>query len=150
MTKGTMRRGFTIIEMIVVVAVIAFLISIAVPAFTALSNQAKQVKVDGDLHVMKLALDTYNMRNGRFPEDDVEQGQTALLAESISVLESYRYDPFAADNSTRYEYLLSSNGEYYVVYSVGKDHAGAMTISEEGEIAITAGNPIFVTNGTQP
>jgi len=145
-----MQRGFTIIEMIVVLAVIAFLISVAVPAFTAMSNQAKQVKVDGDLHVMKLALDTYNMRNYRFPEDDVEQGQAALLAESVSVLESYRYDPFAADTTTRYEYIVSSNGQYYVVYSVGKDHNGAMTVSDDGEVAITAGHPFFVTNGTRP
>ena len=150
MMNGARRRGFTIIEMIVVVAVIAFLISVAVPAFTAMSNQAKQVKVDGDLHVMKLALDTYNMRNGRFPDDDLEQGQATLLAEPISVVESYRYDPFAADTNTKYDYLLSSNGEYYVVYSVGRDHAGVMTVSDDGEVAITAGNPTFVTNGTRP
>ena len=141
------RRAFTIIEMMVVVAAIAFLVSVAVPAFNAMSNQAKQVKAEGDLNVIKLALNTYNMRNYCFPEDNAEQGQAILLSESVAVLDSYRYDPFGATLTTRYEYKLSSNGYYYVVYSVGRNRDGVMTISDSGSCAITAGNPIYVTNG---
>jgi hypothetical protein len=42
---------------------------------------------------------------------------------------------------------LSTNGSYYVVYSVGVGGTGAMTVSDTGVATASAGTPIYATNG---
>jgi len=142
-----LKQAFTIIEMIVVIAVIAILIGIAMTSFLGIRNEARQVRAAGDLRVMKLVLDDYNVSHHSFPADDVTQGQAALVLQKLAVLESYCYDPFGPNTTTLYEYKLSSNGLYYVVYSLGVGGAAAMTVANDGSIATTAGSPIYVTNG---
>lgn len=142
-----LKQAFTIIEMIVVLAIIAILIGIAVPGFLGMRNEARQVRAAADLRVMKLALDDYHIKQDTFPADDINQGQAALVLQRSSPLESYCYDPFGPNTITLYEYKLSSNGQYFVVYSLGVGGAAAMTVANDGSVATTAGNPIFVTNG---
>lgn len=141
------KKGFTIIELLIVMAVIALLVGIAIPAFRAMQNQAKATRAEGDLRVMKLALEKFYVDNLSFPADDANQAQADLLAESDAVLEANVYDPFGSTSTTLYEYKISSNGNYYVVYSVGSDGTGVMTISDTGSAETTAGSPVFITNG---
>ena len=143
----TLKQAFTIIEMIVVIAIIAILIGIAIPNFLGIRNEARQVRAEADLRVMKLALDDYHISHASFPVDDVTQGQAALVLQKSAPLESYCYDPFGPNPTTLYEYKLSSNGLYFVVYSLGVGGAAAMTVANDGSIATTAGKPIYVTNG---
>lgn len=141
------RKGFTIIELLIVMAVIALLIGIAIPSFRAMQTQAKETRAQGDTRVMKLALEKYYINNNSFPADDANQAQTILMAETNSVIESNLYDPFGSTTTTLYEYKISSNGNYYVVYSIGDGGAGVMTIADDGTVATTAGSPIYATNG---
>ena len=142
-----LKQAFTIIEMIVVIAIIALLMGIAVPNFLGIRNEARQVRAEADLRVIKLALDDYNVGHHSFPADDENQGQAALVLQKASVLESYCYDPFGPNPITLYEYKLSSNGQYYVVYSLGVGGAAGMTAANDGSVVTSAGKPIFVTNG---
>ncbi|MBU0672468.1 MAG: type II secretion system GspH family protein [Candidatus Margulisbacteria bacterium] len=141
------RRGFTIIELLIVMAVIALLVGIAIPSFRAVQDQAKVARAQGDLRVMKLAMEDYYINNNSYPADDANQAQTILLGVSNPVLESNIYDPFGATTTTLYEYKISANGSYYVVYSIGSGGSGVVTINNTGEADTTAGSPIIVTNG---
>ncbi len=139
------KRGFTIIELLIVMAVIALLVGIAIPSFRSMQNQAKEARAMGDLRVMKLALENYLLKNSKYP--DVANYQAALLAETNPVLESNLYDPFAPA-TTQYIYVLSSpSGKYYVVYSIGTGRDGAMDITDTGSPEVTAGSPVYITNG---
>jgi len=53
------KRGFTIIELLIVMAVIAILVGIAVPSFRAIQNQAWTAKAQGDIKVIKMACESY-------------------------------------------------------------------------------------------
>jgi len=141
------KNAFTIIELLIVMAVIALLVGIAIPSFRAVQNQAKEARAQGDLRVVKLALEDYYMDNTAFPADDAGQAQTALLGVSNPVLEATLYDPFGSTTTTLYEYKVSPNSNYYVAYSVGAGGTGVLTINDTGEATVTAGNPIYVTNG---
>ena len=141
------KRGFTIIELLIVMAVIALLVGIAIPSFRAMQTQAKETRAQGDTRVLKLALEKYYISNNSFPADDANQAQTILLAVTNPVIESKIYDPFGATSTTLYEYKVSSNGNYYVIYSVGSGGTGAMTIADDGTVATTAGTPVYSTNG---
>ncbi|MBU0672470.1 MAG: hypothetical protein KJ732_05535 [Candidatus Margulisbacteria bacterium] len=44
---------------------------------------------------------------------------------------------------------ISANGNYYVVYSIGSGGIGVMTINDTGEVEVTTGSPIYISNGKQ-
>jgi prepilin-type N-terminal cleavage/methylation domain-containing protein len=142
------RAGFTIIEMLIVMAVIAILIAIAVPSFRAIQTQAWRAQCQGDTKTIKIALETYYMKRASFPSaTPLGQYQTDLLNEVPPVIEKNLYDPFGATATTMYRYVLSNNGKYYLVYSVAESGTGAATISNAGIISVTAGDPIYASNG---
>jgi general secretion pathway protein G len=72
------RRGFTIIEILLVVVIIGALISMVLPRFVGRSEQAKNAVAKADINVnIATALKLYELDNGNFPP--TEQGLDALL-----------------------------------------------------------------------
>ncbi len=68
--KGS--RGFTLIELIVVMAIVALLAGIAAPRYFASLDRAKASSLRSSLAVMRDALDKYAADKGRYP-DSLEQ-----------------------------------------------------------------------------
>lgn len=68
-------EGFTLIELIIVMAIIAILASIAVPSYLSSMKAAKEAVLKEDLHVMRNAIDSYTMDKGKAPQslDDLVQ-----------------------------------------------------------------------------
>jgi len=62
------RRGFTLIEMLVVMAVIATLITIAVPRYFRHLDVAREVTLRETLATVRDAIDKYQADTGRYPE----------------------------------------------------------------------------------
>ena len=60
--------GFTLIELIIVMAILALLISIAVPRYFAHIERAKEATLKQDLNVMRDAIDKFYGDQGRFPD----------------------------------------------------------------------------------
>ena len=141
MKKG---KGFTIIELLIVMAVIAILIGIAVPSFRGMQTEAWKTKSQGDIKVVKIALETYYKNAGAFPAE--ANYQATLLNAEHKILESNLYDPFGDDASAQYKYALSLNKKYYVIYSEGPSGIGSATVTNDG-IVNPLNNPIWVSNG---
>jgi general secretion pathway protein G len=60
-------RGFTLIELMVVMTVIALLISIAVPRYFNSVEKAKEATLKQSLSVMRVAIDKFYGDNDRYP-----------------------------------------------------------------------------------
>lgn len=60
-------RGFTLVEIMVVVAIISFLAMMAVPAFRKLQSRARATATANDLRVFETAFETYASEKGVFP-----------------------------------------------------------------------------------
>jgi general secretion pathway protein G len=60
--------GFTLIELIVVFAILALLISVAVPRYFSHIERAKEATLKQDLSVMRDAIDKFYGDKGRYPE----------------------------------------------------------------------------------
>lgn len=70
-------RGFTLIEVMVVVVILGILAAIIVPQIMSRPDQAKVVKAQQDILSIENALDLYKLDNGFYPTTD--QGLQALV-----------------------------------------------------------------------
>lgn len=64
-----MRRGFTLIEILVVMAIIATLLSIAAPRYFAHLDRAREVALRETLFVVRDAIDKFHADTGRYPAE---------------------------------------------------------------------------------
>ena len=62
------RAAFTLIELLVTMAIIALLLSIAVPRYFGRVEAANEAVLRDDLHQMRDALDKFYGDNNRYPE----------------------------------------------------------------------------------
>ena len=60
--------GFTLIELMIVMAIFGTLTLVAIPSFTGAIKQAKEAALKEDLHVMRAAIDSYTMDKQKAPQ----------------------------------------------------------------------------------
>jgi general secretion pathway protein G len=71
-------RGFTLVEVMVVVVILGILAAIIVPKIMSRPEQARLVKAKQDILAIQSALDLYKLDNGIYPTSD--QGLEALVS----------------------------------------------------------------------
>jgi len=121
------RKGFTLLEIIVVVAIIAILAAYIAPKITGRVDDARISKAKSDIRVLESSLELYKLDNFTYPSSD--QGLRALTSKpSGSNTKNWRQggyikklnkDPWG--NEYEYQYP-GSNGEIDI-FSKGADAA---------------------------
>lgn len=81
MTKQR-TKAFTLIELLIVVAIIAILAAIAVPNFLEAQVRSKVSRVKADQRTVATALEAYMVDNNRYPRHYWPAGTTALMTRS--------------------------------------------------------------------
>jgi len=119
-----LQKGFSLIEIMVVVVILGILASIVVPKIISRPDEARAVKAKQDVLSIQNALDLYRLDNGFYPSTD--QGIVALVEKPSSnpeprdwkqYLKSLPKDPWGRD------YLFLNPGEHgeVDVFTLGAD-----------------------------
>ena len=123
----TMRaRGFTLIEIMVVVVILAILGTLVAPQILGRIDEARVTKARNDLRLYESALDLYRMDNFKYPTTD--QGLEALVKKpndpnlknwrAEGYVKQLQKDPWGHD----YVYVSpGTNGAPYDLLSLGAD-----------------------------
>jgi general secretion pathway protein G len=85
--------GFTLLELMIVMLIIAILASVAIPAYLSSIRAAKEAVLKEDLHVLRAAIDAYTADKEKAPQSLDDLVQDGYLKE-IPV------DPMTHSNST--------------------------------------------------
>jgi general secretion pathway protein G len=120
------RKGFTLIELMLVVIIIGILVSMVVPRLVGRSEEARISAAKADISAnISVALDLYELDNGHYPS--TEEGLDALQTKPASAanwkgpyLKRKPQDPWGNP------YVYRSPGEHnsdYDLYSYGPDAA---------------------------
>ncbi|NRQ44191.1 type II secretion system major pseudopilin GspG [Rheinheimera sp. YQF-2] len=80
--KATAQRGFTLLEVMVVIVILGIIASMVVPNLIGNQEQAARQKAVVDIQQLESALDMYRLRNGFYPT--TEQGMQALVTAPAS------------------------------------------------------------------
>jgi general secretion pathway protein G len=123
--------GFTLIELVIVMAIIAILASIAVPSYLSSVKSAKEAVLKEDLHVMRDAIDSYTMDKGKAPQglDDLVQA---------GYLKSIPTDPMTHSSET---WVTSTDDTLESIDQsepgVNDVHSGSQDVGSDGQLYST-------------
>jgi|SRR5258705_340665 len=120
------HRGFTLLEIMIVITIIALLLGLAINKFTGHVEYAKRVRVAADIQGINTQLRLYESMNGFVPTS--EQGLQALVVQPDTDPKPTRWyqllterpkDPWQSDYIYRSPGTKNPNG--YDLFSAGPD-----------------------------
>jgi prepilin-type N-terminal cleavage/methylation domain-containing protein len=99
--KNQNQRAFTLIELLIVVAIIAILAAIAVPNFLEAQTRAKVARVKADMRTLTTALESYSVDHNRYVPSQWDGNLEFfyLLSTPIAYITNpIMQDPFTKEN----------------------------------------------------
>lgn len=122
--------GFTVIELLVVLAALGLLLSIAAPRYVQHIDTAREVALKQDLHQLRDAIDKFYSDQGRYPAD---------LAELVSkrYLRSIPVDPVTQSSSSWVIVAPSPVGDATASGAVFDVRSGAKGQAVDGSLYAT-------------
>jgi general secretion pathway protein G len=124
-THRTRRQGFTLIEILIVIAIISILSSVAIVGLPRIGGKGRDARRISDMRQVQTALELYFTRNGRYPTGITSWGnlETTLAGAGIGV-SSIPDDP-RNTGAFIYAYGSDATGSTYVIRATIEDNSNS-------------------------
>jgi type IV pilus assembly protein PilA len=94
------QKGFTLIELMIVVAIIGILAAVAIPAYQDYTIRAKVTEGLGIAAAGKTSVSEYYVSQGSMPDDQATAGLETAASYATSIVDSLTYARTDADTAT--------------------------------------------------
>jgi len=137
-----MKRGFTLLEVLLVLAIIGIIAGIAIPGLVNMSARNNNTKVKADIRSLQVALESYYLHNSSaYPS-----ALSDITAAAPVIVKTLPKDPYSPSQAV-YGYNRSPNAKYYVIFSAGPSGNGSASCNDSGVLTETNGaSCIYVSN----
>jgi general secretion pathway protein G len=125
------ERGFTMLELIVVMMIIGILAAMAIPAFTHHLKVAREAVLKEDLHTMRQAIDSYTVDKQKAPQSLDELVTSGYLKTMPLDPMTHRTDTWVGDRSDQYQNVDETTT------GINDVHSGAQQLSTDGSLYTT-------------
>lgn len=118
-------RGFTLLEMMIVIAVMGILIAIGIKGAGGIMHKAKESAVKSSGHTLQMALETYRLDQGNYPVGTLTSDALIDVLLQNGSLSSAPINPFTqttyvgSDASGKIEYISLDSGITYTLRASG-------------------------------
>jgi general secretion pathway protein G len=124
-------KGFTVVELLIVVAIILTITAIAVPNLMAALDQAKIARAVGDVHTIGIAIEEYQLLNGNFPHSLAETDYGTTLDPWGHPYQYLNFEDTKGKGKMRKDRFLVPINSFFDLYSMGKDGASASPLTAQ-------------------
>jgi general secretion pathway protein G len=147
--RRTSKKGLTVIELLLVVAIIATLLSFAVPSTSNMINKGRISRACSDISIMSQKLSDYLMDHGSLPENLNELDFPTLIDpwgnpyQYLVILGKIKSE---IQGKWRKDHFLVPLNYDFDLYSMGKDgeSAAPLTAAESHDDIVRANNGYFI------
>jgi general secretion pathway protein G len=125
MSGNTAQAGFSLIELMIVIAILGLLIGFVGPKIMASFDKAKVGTTQVQMKQLASTLKTFRLDCGQYPT--TEQGLSALVSKPSSGAECKNYAPGGylekkvPEDAWHHEFLYTSDGNTFEIKSLGAD-----------------------------
>lgn len=118
--RGTVT-GFTLVELLIMVAIVGILGAIATPLYSDYINKARIVRAVAEIAEISKLISTYKLDNNKYPETLNEVGSGALKDPWGALYQYLNIQTMGKTGQPRKDKFIHPINSDYDLYSKGKD-----------------------------
>ncbi len=120
-------RGFTLIELMVTIAVVAILAAIAIPAYRGYMTESQYGVMRTNLDNLRIFLEDYQLDNGAY----VNAGWSADGTTTTTLNSTYGWKPDGDNGTTTYTVVANTSGTSYDVLAIDANNSNLWVRCED-------------------